>query len=382
MRLRAGLLSAFTAWGLAACTTVTPIDQGGSDPVAGWNAETRVLAQRSWLYAQLSSNAYLDYESYTLPGDVVQREPLPTDAVGYDFVVFDRYEGDSLVETIIAYRGTEPNAADWILGNVVGLQNDRGLTSARQVFEQQPEAYLNGVLLTVTGHSLGGSIAHHVTDYPLAEPDTTVTRSLVFNNAPRFTGFHNDHFDRTAVTERGDWLAPLRVLGNAPPDVTYSLNCQPGLDPARDHKIRALADCLTWIAAFDDPVARRSLRANIGVQQPAAQIVDSSPRELDELVAGVPVNPYAEDLEMARAIGAALSASELLEPLYGIRSGYRVEVSLPFDAKVEVVWWRNGVRQMVALVDCLGLSDVACAERVVDLGEALVQAQLDAVYPD
>ena len=50
------------------CTTVTPIDRGGSDPVAGWNADTRALAQRSWLYAQLSSNAYLDYENIDAVG--------------------------------------------------------------------------------------------------------------------------------------------------------------------------------------------------------------------------------------------------------------------------------------------------------------------------
>ncbi|VVT12135.1 hypothetical protein [Erythrobacter sp. EC-HK427] len=364
------------------CTTVTPIDRGGSDPVAGWNADTRALAQRSWLYAQLSSNAYLDYESYTLPGDIVQREPLPSDAVGYDFVVFDRYDGDTLVETIIAYRGTEPNAADWVLGNIVGLQNDRGLTSARQVFVQMQEGGGEGAMLTVTGHSLGGGIAHHVTDHPISDAGDYVTRSLVFNNAPRFTGFRDDAFDRTAVTERGDWLASLRTLGNAPPDVTFSLECQPGFDPRRDHSIRNLADCLTWIAAFDDPEARLSLRANPGVDRPEAQGDARSPRELDDAPVGVPVSAYVEDAGLARAVDAALRQSDVLEPIYGIRAGYRVDVSSLLGAKVEVVWWRNGVRQMVALVDCLGLTDTACAERVVDLGEALVQAQLDAVYPD
>lgn len=361
------------------CTTVTPIDRGGSDPVAGWNADTRALAQRSWLYAQLSINAYLDHEAFTLPGDIVQREPLPTDVVGYDFVVFDRFEGNQLAETIIAYRGTEPNAADWVLGNVVGLQNDRGLTSARQVFEQQPEAYLNGVLLTVTGHSLGGGIAHHVTDHTLGEGGDTVTRSLVFNNAPRFTGFRDDRFDRTAVTERGDWLAPLRVLGNAPPDVTYSLDCQPGLNPARDHSMRDLAGCLTWIAAFDDPAARRSLRANPGVEQPAAQSDPRSPRELDDAPPGVPVNPYVSDAELARAVDARLRGSEVLAPLYGTRAGYRLEISTPPDAKAEAIWLRNGVPQMIVFVDCMGETAAGCADRIVKLGEGMISAQLAAV---
>lgn len=368
---------------VSGCTTVTPIDLGGTDPVAGWNAETRDIAGRSWLYAQLAINAYDDHEAFILPGDLVQRPAIGNDGIGYAYAIFDRFEGDRLAETIIVYRGTDPNltegAADVLFG-AIGTQHGRGLATARAVHEQLKLAGLDDAELSVAGHSLGGSIAHHVTEHPLDDDSRYVARSVVFNTAPRIAGLSNAAPERIALVERGDWAGVLRALGNAPADLHRSIDCQPGFAPFRDHSMRDLAECLTWIAAFDDPEARLSLAANPVVTQPAVQTGEATPLAAnDTQPSGVPINPYVNDAALARAIDAELREAEGVSPHYGSRTGYRVEVNYNAAASSAAVRWvRNGieVQALSGVLDCRETAFVECARAIIAPGRAHIAEQL------
>gem|GEM_PF-1053637 len=368
------------------CTTLTPISDGGTDPVAGWNAETRDLASRSWLYAQLSTNAYQDFEMFTLPGDVVQRPSSGNDGVGYAYVIFDRFEGDQLAETIIAYRGTEADLAngylDITLGSVLGLHHDRGLATATAVENQLASIDTSQPELAVTGHSLGGAIAHHVTDHLLGEDGPVVARSIVFNDSPRVVGFGIDDVDRTAIVESGDFVGALRALGHSSEDVHYPIDCQAGFAPFRAHAIRDLAECLTWIAAYDDPAARLSLAENPNFGRPSAQADDQVPPVADTLGDGVPINPYVDDVEMRIAIDARLRASPTLSPYYEGRSGYRVVVEYDRQAGTALArWFRNGIAiaDQPPMINCSAIPLARCADLIISPAETLIAEELIAV---
>ena len=353
------------------------VDEGTADPIAGWNAETRAVAGNSWLYAQLSTNAYLDEkETFILPGDVVERYSAPNDRLGYSYAIYDRFEGQELVETIIAYRGTEFNYEDWILGNFLGRQNPHALVTAIDVNAQLDVPQYADVELSVTGHSLGGALAHYVSLHQLDDEGGAITRSVVFNNSPRFSGYPNNT-DRTAVVERGDWLSVLRLFGAEPDQLYQSLNCQPGFAPIRDHAIRELAECLTWIAAYEDPDARLSVASNPAVGRPASQADDLPLPAAPTLSRGVPVNPYIDDVDLRIAVNARLLTSVVLSPFYELRVGYRVQLEGDVESGTfEAVWRRNGQEQLRAAITC-SMSDVSnCADKIVTSGEVLVADQL------
>ncbi|MDE1467908.1 hypothetical protein [Aurantiacibacter sp. D1-12] len=373
--MRAGALaSALCAAALlGGCTTSTAIDRGGANPVAGWNAGTRALAANSWLYAQLAINAYEDHEAFILPGDVVQRTPtLGNDDIGYAYVIFDRFDGDELVETIIAYRGTEPGFDDFVLGSVLGGHHDRGLATAMAVYEQMQAPQYAQTSLSLTGHSLGGGVAMEVSEQPLGEDGEGRARIVAFNSAPRF-GALDSETDRLSIVERGDWLGFLRQFGNRPSEA-YSLDCQPGFSPGRDHSMRDLAECLTWIAAYDDPEAGLSLAQNPLIGRPVSQTSPERPRVPAEIGDGVPINPHSNDEDIAYRLRQRLTASPVLFPWYRSRVGWRVHVDrLEGDGRLSAYWVLNGVEQSRIVLTCEEPSSIeSCIDLIVSGGEAMV----------
>ncbi|RXZ65699.1 alpha/beta hydrolase family protein [Pelagerythrobacter rhizovicinus] len=251
----------------SACAT-TDLSQARSPCVyepGGWCGFTRELAAESWQYAQLANNSYKDEEELAhLPGDFVQAgEPQELES-GYAYVIYDRHEPDDetgepkLAERVIAFRGTEMDSFDdWVLGNIGELHNDRGWDTYAEQRKMLDEQGLDDVPIRLTGHSLGGAIAAYVA---LREARAT---SYAFNQSPRFSVPEQPtRTRRLAVSERGEALRSLPAGGGVFLQDALVVNCRPNGAPWKDHSIRKLAECLTWIAAYGDPRALESVRKN------------------------------------------------------------------------------------------------------------------------
>lgn len=251
-----------------------------SDP-GGWCDFTREIAERVWPYAQMATNAYeASADDFELPPGIVTRYKADNDGSGFAYQIFDRLENGRLAEVIVAFRGTE-GFADWLHGNLLGRQNRKGLRVVETVFAQLDEAGYRNIPVTVTGHSLGGGIAHYVSLRQMPPrvdgAARAVAASYVFNNSPRYWR-GPAQVPRIAVVERGEVLTLLRGPANEATQRYLSINCQPGYSPIGDHNMRRLAECLTWIAAFDDPAAKAALRSNPGIGKPPSQQNDDDPR--------------------------------------------------------------------------------------------------------
>lgn len=219
-----------------------------------WADQVRRAAVEAYPYAQMSNNAYADAGRYALGPEFTTVRDVPNDKIGFAYSLFERRSGGQLREVIIAFRGTEfTSLRDWGLGNIMAAQNAEGLKLYESVRASTPA----DVPVNVTGHSLGGGIATHVS---LRHANV---KTYIFNASPRFwkSGGIPDN-RRLSIVEYGEALKVARLLGREAPQTYISINCSPYAHPVEQHRIRALADCLTQIAAWDDPAARASLRRN------------------------------------------------------------------------------------------------------------------------
>ena len=226
------------------------------NPEGGWLPEIRNTAAKTYLYAQLSANAYKsDGSHFVLPDDTIEIDRRDNNRRGFAYAVFERRKADGARELILAFRGTESaSLKDWLSGNVLGQQNRDGLTLYDAWRARTPQ----DVPITVTGHSLGGAIA---TSVSLCRP---LVNSYVFNTSPRFSRCRDRRGvagDRESVVEYGEFLKVFRIFGPKIDQLYTSIGCTSG-NPVRQHSIRSLAECLTRIAATNDAGAQVSLARN------------------------------------------------------------------------------------------------------------------------
>ena len=257
MSKRALALLACLSW-LTACTYWHRVPLTGENHPSGWSDQIRAAGVEAYSYAQMSLNAYDDeHDRYALDPDLVAVESRDNDEAGFAYAIFERRRAGRLVEVIIAFRGTElDDARDMVHGNALGRQNPRGLALYDNV--RSRPAYVS-VPVTVTGHSLGGGIALHV----------SLRRSgadaYVFNSSPRFRRGSGPipNNRRLSIAEYGELLKIVRAPGREAPQTYISINCVPGFAPVTQHGIRLLGDCLTRIAAWHgDAGALASIQRN------------------------------------------------------------------------------------------------------------------------
>ncbi len=237
---------------LASCSTLPKEKAVTKDVESAIKAE----ALLGYEYAQMAENTYKPYDTFTLPENILTLENVDSDWSGLAYSTFHRKEDGKLKEVILSFRGTENNWVwfkDWIFGNIIGLQNNRGLKIYKQLRKNTP----SDVPITVIGHSLGGAIALHIS---LREENV---KTFVFNTSSRFTRGKALDNERHSYAEYADVNKILRVFAIAPKWTHSIYSCTFG-NPIKNHAQDDLAACLTFCASKtkDNAAALESIKNN------------------------------------------------------------------------------------------------------------------------
>lgn len=247
--IRWGVLFAIVLMG-SGCSTWRTMPLTGCNHPSGWCDQIRAEARGAWLYAQLSNNAYGDGPYFALPPTVVETDRAADG--NYAWALFERRDSaGTVLERILAFRGTD-GWGDFPSGGLTGAQQRDALATFDLVDRLLPDAPT-----TLTGHSLGGALATHVSLNRANAP------AWVFNTSPVFRA-EGDLFanPRHSLTEQGDILKILRAPGPEPTQLYTKMNCRRA-GPIGNHRILAFATCITQAAAWDESSTGATLQIRL-----------------------------------------------------------------------------------------------------------------------
>jgi hypothetical protein len=259
---------------------------------------------RAWPYAQIAYNSYHRDEAdarmspFKLPDrfHAIAEDRRRNDDIGLAYDVLTEDVGDTRFNLIFAFRGTEGpvdllgvSVCDWKFGNLRKFQQERAVGYVQQYLADLNRTSRNGRKLEsviLTGHSLGGAIATHVS---FRIPGSYV---YAFNSSPRFrrprpyvfTSTDNEP-RRYSITQHLEILKITRMFSREASQNYLSLRCTRGL-PKKRHSMFALAKCLTTRAAkFGDTDAVKkdatwSLNEQKPQFEPRRQTIDDEPSNI------------------------------------------------------------------------------------------------------
>ena len=258
---------------LSGCVTYPDISQSRSpcrfEP-GGWCGFLREAAVEAWPYAVAATNAYVgDDDVFVDDGPLLEeleRLPIATEDAkkGFSYEIFAQYAPGSVgdpgrkpVARILAFRGTDISVSRGLTDIFYGtLRNDQ-IELALRYFDAERARWGDALPWVVTGHSLGGALA---TEVSVKYPDV---RAYMFNTSPFYAGdaMTND-VQRLVFNERGEVLRKFARFDIDPAADVFTVNCGPQNGQFTKHKVRPLADCITWIAAYASPDALAVVKAN------------------------------------------------------------------------------------------------------------------------
>jgi pimeloyl-ACP methyl ester carboxylesterase len=267
-----GLAAALCALLLSACaTTYSDLSQARSpcrmEP-GGWCAFLRDAAVEAWPFAVAATNAYSgDNDVFGRIGPQLEplaRLPIAEDDAkrGFGYEIFAQYapgSGDDVgrkpIARVLAFRGTDAKGGftDFYNGTLHTYQ----VEMAVRYFDAERARWGGDLPWIVTGHSLGGVLA---TEISVRNPDV---RGYMFNTSPIYYGDTAINAgQRVVFNERGEVLRQFARYDVDPAANVFTVNCRPQAGALAKHKVRPLADCITWIAAYASPDAHEVVKAN------------------------------------------------------------------------------------------------------------------------
>ena len=231
------------------CVSRKKIPQTITHP-SGWSNEVIETCVQAWEYSQLSLNVYNTPDGLDI-SNIYESLEIYSDTIDFYAELFIKRKDSTYV---LAFRGTD-SMEDFKTGNnpFSQKQNELGL----KVFDSVRNKYGENIKIIITGHSLGGGIAIHVSLNRANLTAFSFNGSAIFRE--RDVVFVNSRY---SIVEYGEVLKAIRIFGREADQLYTSINCNKSGGPIKQHSMLSLTTCITQIASIESEEAKESLKRN------------------------------------------------------------------------------------------------------------------------